>query len=539
MYPILVALWTVVLAVAVSEPIKPIPETAEEAAAQFWDEYVAVRGVYDFRLDAVRAEANPEVLEGLPSEATTEVRELVEECVAKVEAFEEQVAVLLSRSYSLEELVLLRDLMGTKFGQDYVFEANDWDDYLTGDFEDTKYKLKLVQKAIDSGLAKKFVESRTSFFRAINAISDPVIEYRDHFFPNAVFEAKEPYDSDLILSAPLEHPKPESLLRLFVQPMDCVEAYLQRERLIGHQIDLTAPKDGKRIGDQVVALVSFGKGKLDTQWIVKIDSVEKTEPERARSSNSVSKTRYTSFGSSYEFQTEVEAFRVQMMGPFTFKDNNDPRFEPKVSEFRILLKGEYLELGLDEAAAFIERFSGFVQSRSISGRALVSSSGKPFDEDRIAKTQQTLQEMNATSGEERAYAGSFLAYWEFFQVVVRTPQLRSILFKVAKLSPLTYFKYKKHGVSISYPSSFFENLGHVEALGELPVYSFPIRFSIDSKEVLLTRLIVTEPFPPLRNVAGIYGFVAVSPSDPTKRVVMRVLSTVRGVVSQSQSVSPE
>lgn len=250
--------------------------------------------------------------------------------------------------------------------------------------------------------------------------------------------------------------------------------------------------------------------------------------EQKRAKSAKPKTRYTETGNAFRFDSDSDALRIDLVGPFGSTDHLKEDFAPEVQSTRVLARSDFLNLGLDQSTALNLRKVQHTRETQEFAYRLFSIGSRPFSEEAIAKYHSQQSSFAYTEAEERAAAACSVAYDEFFQIAARTPALRAILMKVAKFSVMRTMLTGRFNNALTFVLPRIERYNDLGISGADNVYSEAMIISLNKQPLIYMRVLLTQPKLPLQNTAGIYGFVAASPTKPTERVVMRILGGQRG-----------
>lgn len=499
------------------------PSVADPAAA-FWTAYVEETGNYDFGIESIRNELARVKKAKHPPECEVQVAELVEDCIARIRDFEKLAAAEFSKSFSVDELRHLRTIFE-------IAAASESSEIDMGAVSSAKQSE--LQAAIDSKVVSKLSELAPELSAAINAYSVPLADYVEGGFRERVFEILEPYEPRQAYHGPLRPSESSTVLRFFAPPLPVTQAYLERDGELAETLILDSADPTRRIGDRLTALITHSDGESQTQWIAHIEIVDTKGKKRERASSAKPETVYSETGNAFRFDSGFDALRIDLVGPFGATDHLEDGFTPPVQSERILVRSDLLSLGLDKSTALSLRVLQHVRETEEFEYRPFRLSGRPFSKQAIAKYHDQKGGFSYTEVEERASAASQVAYNEFFQIAARTPSLRAILTKVAKISPLRFAFAGSFTVVQRHVPWRIELRPDLEISGADTVYSDARIISLGKQELVYLRTLLTQPKPPLQTTAGIFGFVAASPANPAERVVMRVLGGQRGPLLQA------
>lgn len=280
-----------------------------------------------------------------------------------------------------------------------------------------------------------------------------------------------------------------------------------------------------QIGDTLTVLAQIREKRDVRQWAVVLALSEiKPEEELLRSPAT---TLYLSNGSEVEFEPSPFAgMTIHVLGPFS-----ESRGASRAKDIwsGALINPDFLGLGLHRTAALFPRLLERARSDpELKGKSIsFDISSRPFSSDKIAEHRTLLDQLAITKTEERAYAGFMPAMMDFFRIASQTPGVREIIFDVADIP---WWAILAKGGRIT--ETRFEIVGPFEKLspGEwnlpehMEVYSLGLLLHLQEKPVLVCKLALTSPRPPLLNTAGIVAIAAIRPNGLGPRLMIQVMA---------------
>ncbi len=287
---------------------------------------------------------------------------------------------------------------------------------------------------------------------------------------------------------------------------------------------MDAPGTGRELspGDSATAIVTLHEKKRETQWLVYLEAgTNKT----ANTSNPPPLNIYTSLGHQFEFSSAEVDCSVRKIGPFFGPDGKGKRTAVEDKSIGISVDQGFLGIGLQRMAAATDR--AITVRESNPGKVETNWFGtgpEPFKEPEIAKARRSDAVVQLTAEEERAIAGSNPALMSYFELVMQTPGLDDLLYKVVSLpsgwSLLRHAGIKSVGLKFGHPHP----LDSQPATSHGPVYALPMDVSMNDHHALHIQLFVTDPSPPLLLCGGIIGLRAENPDDKDTWLAFQIVT---------------
>lgn len=437
------------------------------------------------------------------------VADLLEDTRIKLASVESRVVQELARELKLEDLVLLSEFGRTPngiiffraYGKGKIAESS-LESFANA--RNDRISIEKIRLAYSS-FPIAWVESNLKFAELASGLAKD--------FDRRLAELTEKYGPGAFFQEPVQGQDPERV-GFLVPPFPSTEAYMKDRGIESGTFELGKPGGPSRLGDFVWALVTYADGSPKQQWLVRWERVANTKEETLR--QPTRRTKYTTFGGEYHFESGPQAVEIEVVGPFS---NNRNRSSAESSKERILLRRDFLDLGFNRVAEFQIRMEQMVDRPQTKWR--LGSSGRPFGEERLQDSALMKEFYGVTEAEDRAFSGYTLAVGEFYSIGMKTPVLKKLLVKVLRFSDLI-------AMARSQPVSYLLELNHREEpglafSGNDSVYSLPLTLLLDKKPTLKFRFFAVEPTPPLNVVAGLYGAIIASPDDDRKRIVVRLL----------------
>jgi hypothetical protein len=262
-------------------------------------------------------------------------------------------------------------------------------------------------------------------------------------------------------------------------------------------------------GDSATLLVTFVQKAKQTQWLL---YVEAAAPDPAKPAPKPSKFVVQSkFGPPMKFKSQPVPVTLRMLGPFAAAGVTKP-LRPEDRTEKFLLNEGFLALGLDQAAALLDRW------------------GQTTNFDKAA-TSEALLAMKPTEAEQRALCATFPALFSYFTIVQHTEGLESLLRKLIDLPSL--WSIIRHG-GVKADFSFGNGVSPSPAdpanwnlPAAAPVYHFPWLLRLNDEPALKITLIVTRPQSPFLICGGVVGALAEKIGDDQIYMTFRVISARR------------
>ncbi|MBD5780846.1 hypothetical protein IEN85_15210 [Pelagicoccus sp. NFK12] len=500
---------------------------SRDAADRFWDAWSTKLGL------RISDQTVSELAEhyrgaGIPESAQKEIDEIEQAARERVETYDTFALKSLRENLPIEHFEILHALanQGSRIAalrgpNPYEIELDrlptrEKKPTFPGDYSNEQVERTL--EAYKAVLKTDLTPAMQSLFHYVEDRFHPaLLEVFDQHDPTAVYYGAE---KPILI---------DNTLTLLTPPLNPVREYMEENGMEeSSPLNIDTSDLLPRTGDSVTALVSQGKHTADEQWLVRLTAVEKNAAEEARSSSTRPITLYTSTGSSHTFASEQTAIEIEIIGPF--KAGKAKPENPKAAKTRVLVKRDYLELGLHRAVAFLNRVNRDYPNEAFS----IATGGKnSFTAESIALAQEQLEPFKITPAEYEALAAMRLARREFFRIVAYNPELKPLLLKVAKWPSLIAIATKSMSPNFEGKVSMIEEVELKDVINT-PVLSYPMELAAYDQPSLLLRLFVTDPQPPLVNTAGIYGLVAGHPKKANQRLVVRVIEAKRGPAHQAE-----
>jgi hypothetical protein len=207
-----------------------------------------------------------------------------------------------------------------------------------------------------------------------------------------------------------------------------------------------------------------------------------------------------------KFKSKPYPVKLRMFGPFAADGvTKQPRAKDTQAQFSV--NGDFLALGLDQAAALLHRWS------------------KATNFDRTM-TSKALLAMNPTTNEQRSLCATFPALISYFGIVQHTEGLEDLLRKLIDL-PSLWSIIRHRGVQMALafdgvPSPAKPEDWKLESSAE--AYHFPWLVRLNGEPALSLTLITTQPRPPLLIGGGVVGLLAEKIGDDDTYMTMRLIS---------------
>ena len=307
-------------------------------------------------------------------------------------------------------------------------------------------------------------------------------------------------------AVPLETPAPPSLIR----PWPVAVAYATTHQISIDGIDGVASSEIGRAGDSITVLTTFRAGSIREQWLTELMIATPSAKESADNPPQSMTFKSPASGRSYQFGTGAKlAIDIRTVGPFV--EGRDSLVVEKRG--RVYIGPELLGIGLDKSCRTSVKQMEEQGSVAQTDR---SSSVKP-------------KPIISSESEEKETYGAVYSLVEFLRVVIASPELFDILWRVADKP--SAWSIIKHGGSVGIGIDTNGNPTVVDpanwALPEFAHYRFPIVIGLNEKPALRCTLVVTSPRPPLLTCAGIVGISAEPAENSNKRLEICIIAAHR------------
>jgi hypothetical protein len=287
-------------------------------------------------------------------------------------------------------------------------------------------------------------------------------------------------------------------------------------------------------GDQVTALVSLSSldGKLSpTQWIIQLRRESLAAPAASALARGFDFAMYTNVGDTFVFHSAVTAMEMETLGPIGAETKPDSR--PEMRRSRIRVDSDFLSLDLNRTARVLIGIQQQAEKIGPSGNFNLDVRGRPFPPNEWDANRRSLAALQLTPDDRRSFAGSIPALMQFLDIVRRTPDLQGILLQVLdKPSVIDVIRHGGHeNMNFNFIGAGRSSHGQElfwKSATDRELSALIFNLEIFGKPVLTTILYVTPPRPPLEVSAGIVGIIALSPTNPNKVIVVKVLSSAPG-----------
>jgi hypothetical protein len=275
-------------------------------------------------------------------------------------------------------------------------------------------------------------------------------------------------------------------------------------------------------GDSITGLITlFEKGGKKTQWLLYVVAAEPTQEEKART-NKPSRIAYVGVGDKVEFSDSETPANLRLLGPFAAGTGKAPKVKDQT--VHLALNEGFLGIGLDQAAAANHRI---VQNHLHGG---FRTRNRPFTEAEIAEGRKAMGDLQVSVAEQRALIGSELALDSYAHLVMETPGIDALFYKIATL-PSAWSVVRHAGINVNLNLSR-DRIAPMEPATwnlapETPCYTYPIGIQINGEPGMMVTLVVVPPHPPLLECAGIIGFLAEKPDDKETYMLLQIIGAHR------------
>ncbi len=264
----------------------------------------------------------------------------------------------------------------------------------------------------------------------------------------------------------------------------------------------------------VTYLIELRGAAASRQWLVSVSDGSPTRKE----ANATDLTLHVSTGDRFSFSAEDVSLRVSTQGPWLASGKQSyRRLEADVAAPR-----GFLDLGFNRFCQVLCRLHDQGMTEGSLG---ISVSTNPFPPEAVEHGRARARALGLNSDDLRAAAGTVPSFSAYFAIIQSTEGLSDILYNlIEKPSMLSVIL---HGLDVNF---ILRSAGVTRIDGSawgLPAstccYRIPVQMNLNGKPAMSLDLVVTDPENSgLANVAGVVGFVAMRPDDPTGMVVARI-----------------
>jgi len=250
------------------------------------------------------------------------------------------------------------------------------------------------------------------------------------------------------------------------------------------------------------------------QWLVSVSDGSTTR----REAKTTDITLHVSTGDRFSFSAEDVPLRVSTQGPWLAGGKQTyRRLEADVAAPR-----GFLDLGFNRFCQVLCRLHDQGMTKGSLG---IEVSTNPFPPESVEHGRSRARALGLDPEDLRAVAGTIPSFSAYFSIIRSTEGLSDILYNlIEKPSILSVFL---NGLDVNF---ILRSAGVSRIDGSawgLPAstccYRIPVQMSLNGKPAIYLDLVVTDPENSgLANVAGVVGFVAMRPDDPTGMVVARI-----------------
>lgn len=284
--------------------------------------------------------------------------------------------------------------------------------------------------------------------------------------------------------------------------------------------DAPAKRPGLAPGDTATALITMQEKQGLTQWIVEFEVAALTDKEQATPPRMVH--LYSSTGHEIDLGRNRVALDIRILGPVKdFRPVSDAE-DVRKSRVRVLVNADLLAVGLHRAMAVDQQLAAADPKDRI-----ISFDVKPFAPGVVERARRRAAAAGITEEDERALIGMIPAQKSFLRIIVHTPGLAEVFFKVLDVS---WWSILRHGGKVEIAIDHGPDLVEEIPLGpwniSLPgtARAEPFFVSLDGHPALTYRLAALPPRPPLLTTAGVIGIAAQRPDGNGPELMVQLLS---------------
>ena len=282
-------------------------------------------------------------------------------------------------------------------------------------------------------------------------------------------------------------------------------------------------------GDQVVFLLALEKGGTTKQWLVRLETDDLTQKERAMKPLPED-VMYTSTGLELHYTNTRTALLVELIGPFSTGSTRQPGAPEQA---RALVSREYLDLGIAQYCRSALQITKRKQAAGITDDSYSGSYSMPSAEV-VARGKQAAAAYGLTPEEERLTFSVYFALRTFFGAASEIPGNQHVLEQVIQ-KPSVWSVIRHLGVVVRLNSDdeSVQVAPEGKAAVQQPVYLLPVLLAMNDTPAVKANLAVSEPLPPLQASAGILAICAEHPKAADRRLFIRMLSARRAATPGS------
>jgi hypothetical protein len=288
---------------------------------------------------------------------------------------------------------------------------------------------------------------------------------------------------------------------------------------------IDSPRDTNRLspGDSITGSITlFEKGGRKTQWLLHVVAVEPTAAEKART-NRPPRIAYLGANDKVEFTYSQAPVNLRLLGPFTAGAGKAAKAQDQ--KVHLTLNEGFLGIGLDQAAAANHR----ILKNHLRGG--FGAFARPMTEAEIVKGRKAMTDLQMSVAEGRALIGSDLALNSYADLVMETPGIDALFYKVVDL-PSAWSLVRNVGIHVNLIIAR-KDMEPVEPATwnlapQTPCYTYPIALKINDQPGMMVTFVVAPPHPPLLECGGIVAFLAEKPNDKETYMLLQIISARNG-----------
>jgi hypothetical protein len=307
-------------------------------------------------------------------------------------------------------------------------------------------------------------------------------------------------------------------------PYSSVARYAASHKIALQDIS-TRSSEPARTDDEVIYLLTLQIGTSAEQWLVRLGAAA-LDPRKGDRMALPTDTIFTSTGLELRYAHTPAAVAIEFIGPF--EEGTPPDATIPTHRGRTVVSAESLQLGL---ARYCE--SGLAIAARLKTAGIANPSYNGFGNRPDAKTieagRQAAAAFQLAPEEERLAFSVFFALRAFYTAASEIPACREVLAQVVQ-KPSVWSIARNFGINTNFEYGWHQVSRMPDDAWPVssPVYALPVKLALSGTPALKLSLAVTDTRPPLRHCAGIVGIVAEHPTDPTRRVLIHLLSARRG-----------
>jgi hypothetical protein len=287
-------------------------------------------------------------------------------------------------------------------------------------------------------------------------------------------------------------------------------------------IDVASPAESLVLGQSATLLVTLQKESGEEQWLIRLTIEAMPESERTRPLPP-DDVIHTSTGRTLRYAHSRAAVGVELVGPFSGAANG--RHIPAVTrKAHTVVNANYLTAGIARYCQSGIDIARRIEAAGVKNPIYFAGSGIPPAE-AVVKGRRFADSIRLTEDEERAAFSVYFSLTTFFGAAMEIPAVRSLLEEIVA-KPSAWSVIRQLGVRTDF-DFFWTGARAIEAgraAVDVPVYELPVQVFLNGQRGVKATIAVTTPSGPLATCAGILAVCAEHPTNPARRLFIRVLA---------------